>query len=148
MRRHRRRADDPYAEEPFSNMPYDESLMVTTEDGVDLYVEIVEPTDSVDQHAGFAVDAVRTQEPEPTAVFVHGFCLDMGTFYFQRKELIRRGELRGVFYDQPGHGRSGSLTAGEYELPALGDGLRAVIEETVPEGRVVLVGHSMGGMTI
>lgn len=147
MRRHRRRADDPYAEEPFTNMPYDESLMVATEDGVDVYVEIVEPTDGVALDSGFA-DMLGATEPEPTVVFAHGFCLDMGTFYFQRKELIRRGEWRAVFYDQPGHGRSGSLTTGEYELPALGDTLRAVIEETVPDGRVVLVGHSMGGMTI
>src|SRR5690606_13913343 len=98
--------------------------------------------------ADFAADVVERPAPEPTLVFAHGFCLDMGTFYFQRKELVRRGEWRAVFYDQPGHGRSGSLTTGEYELSALGDGLRAVIEETVPEGPVVLVGHSMGGMTI
>ena len=148
LRRQRRRSDDPYAEEPFTQMPYDESLMVTTEDGLDLYVEIVEPADGVYLDADFAEGVVERPAPEPTLVFAHGFCLDMGTFYFQRKELIRRGEWRAVFYDQPGHGRSGSITTGEYELPALGDGLRAVIEETVPEGPVVLIGHSMGGMTI
>ena len=27
----------------------------------------------------------------PTVVFVHGFCLDMGTFHFQRKALAERG---------------------------------------------------------
>ena len=44
MRRHRRRADDPYAEEPFTNMPYDESLMVATEDGVDVSWRSWSPT--------------------------------------------------------------------------------------------------------
>ena len=55
---------------------------------------------------------------------VHGFCLDMGTFHFQRKVLAERGDHRMVFYDQPGHGRSGRLETGEYDLAALGRTLR------------------------
>ncbi|MPZ29155.1 MAG: alpha/beta fold hydrolase, partial [Micromonosporaceae bacterium] len=50
--------------------------------------------------------------------------------------------------DQPGHGRSGRRSSGEYELPALGDALKAVLDEAAPHGPVVLVGHSMGGMTV
>jgi pimeloyl-ACP methyl ester carboxylesterase len=54
-----------------------------------------------------------------------------------------------VFYDQPGHGRSEKLRQGEYTLDALGEALKLVIDETVPaEAPVVLIGHSMGGMTI
>jgi pimeloyl-ACP methyl ester carboxylesterase len=53
-----------------------------------------------------------------------------------------------VLYDQPGHGRSGRLESGEYDLVDLGRALRAVLDATVPEGPVVLVGHSMGGMAI
>jgi pimeloyl-ACP methyl ester carboxylesterase len=53
-----------------------------------------------------------------------------------------------VLYDQPGHGRSGQLEQGEYELPALGETLRAVLDRTVPESPIILVGHSMGGMAI
>jgi pimeloyl-ACP methyl ester carboxylesterase len=72
----------------------------------------------------------------------------MGTFHFQRKELSLRGNWRMVFYDQPGHGRSGKLDRGEYTLEALGGALRRVIEETTPDRPVVLIGHSMGGMTL
>ena len=134
VRRSKRGVVDPYVDEPFDRLPYDESLVVTTADGTDIHVEVVEPT---------------VAEPaEATIVFVHGFCLDMGTFHFQRTELTARGEYRMVFYDQPGHGRSGRLETGEYELPALGETLRAVIDETVPDGPLILVGHSMGGMTI
>ncbi|WP_372443234.1 alpha/beta fold hydrolase, partial [Actinoplanes teichomyceticus] len=87
-------------------------------------------------------------EGKPTIVFVHGFALDMGTFYFQRKVLAERGEHRLVFYDQPGHGRSSKLHSGTYDIAALGRSLAAVLDATVPDGRIILVGHSMGGMTI
>jgi pimeloyl-ACP methyl ester carboxylesterase len=124
-------ADDPYAEEEFGVWNADEELTVTTDDGIDLHVEVV---DGPDGEAG------------PTLVFVHGFCLDMGTFHFQRKFF--EGRYRMVFYDQPGHGRSGRLSKGEYTIDSLGAGLRAVLGATCPEGPIVLVGHSMGGMTI
>ncbi|HZN16661.1 MAG TPA: alpha/beta hydrolase [Micromonosporaceae bacterium] len=143
--RSRRRAADPHAEEHFGPQPYDESLTVTTDDGLGLHVEIVDPVDGVDLTLDF-LPAVG--QPAPTLIFVHGFCLDMGTFYFQRKELARLGDWRMVFYDQPGHGRSGRLAEGEYTLESLGQALRRVIEETAPGEPVVLIGHSMGGMAI
>ncbi|HEY3007840.1 MAG TPA: alpha/beta hydrolase [Micromonosporaceae bacterium] len=150
VRRTKRGAPDPYADEDFGELPYDEALTVVGRDGTDLYVEVVEPTDGVELDGDLAVDVggLPRAVPEPTIVFVHGFCLDMGTFHFQRKMLTRQGDYRLVFYDQPGHGRSGKLENGEYELAALGESLRAVLDETVPNGPAVLVGHSMGGMTI
>lgn len=127
--RRSQRVEDPYAGEPFGELPYDDELTVTTPDGVDLHVEIVDGDVS-----------------DPTVVFVHGFCLDMGTFHFQRRAFD--SQYRMVFYDQPGHGRSGRRGEGEYTLDALGVGLASVLDATVPTGRIVLVGHSMGGMTI
>jgi pimeloyl-ACP methyl ester carboxylesterase len=79
---------------------------------------------------------------------VHGFALDMGTFYLQRKLFTARGDHRLVFYDQPGHGRSSKLKSGNYDIAGLGKSLAAVLDETVPDGHLILVGHSMGGMTI
>jgi pimeloyl-ACP methyl ester carboxylesterase len=127
VRRRRTSADDPHAQEPFGELVFDAQYSVTTADGVDLYVEVVEG-------------------PGPTLLYVHGFCLDMGTFHFQRRAF--EGVHREVLYDQPGHGRSGRLPKGEYTLDALGAGLRAVLDRAAPSGKVVLVGHSMGGMTI
>ena len=124
---------DPYVEESFGDQPFDTELTVTAADGTDLHVEIVEPAGSADK---------------PTVVFVHGFALDMGTFYFQRKALTDKGDQRLVFYDQPGHGRSGRLASGEYDIAALGKSLAAVLNAAVPDGHIILVGHSMGGMTI
>ena len=42
--RRSKRGDDPYADEPFDHLPYDEILTVTTADGTDIHVEVVEPT--------------------------------------------------------------------------------------------------------
>jgi pimeloyl-ACP methyl ester carboxylesterase len=129
-------AGDPYVDEPFDQLPFDRELTVSTDDGVDLHVEVVEP-------AGGG-------EPDLTVVLVHGFALDMGTFHFQRRYLseLTEPKLRLIAYDQPGHGRSGRLAAGDYTIDALGDALRTVIEEVAPAGPLVLVGHSMGGMAI
>jgi pimeloyl-ACP methyl ester carboxylesterase len=130
--RRSRRVDDPSADEPFGELPFDEELTVTTTDGVDLHVEVV--------------DGDPGAPDDVTLVFAHGFCLDMGTFHFQRRTF--EGRYRMVFYDQPGHGKSGRLRQGEYTLDSLGHALGAVLGKTVPAGRIVLVGHSMGGMAI
>jgi pimeloyl-ACP methyl ester carboxylesterase len=124
---------DPYLDEPFGDQPFDEELTVTAADGTLLHVEIVEP---------------KTPTTKPTVVFVHGLALDMGTFYFQRTALAERGDHRLVFYDQPGHGRSSKLKSGDYDIAALGRSLATVLNATVPDGHIILVGHSMGGMTI
>ncbi|MDP9799205.1 pimeloyl-ACP methyl ester carboxylesterase [Catenuloplanes nepalensis] len=148
VRRTKRGTIDPYAHEKFGEQPYDESFMITAPDGTDLHVEVLDPVDGLEVEPDFPGAAGTDLQAEPTIVFVHGFCLDMGTFYFQRKEMVRRGDYRMVFYDQPGHGRSGKLESGEYHLEALAESLHAVISATVPTGPIVLVGHSMGGMTI
>ncbi|GIE96059.1 alpha/beta fold hydrolase [Paractinoplanes rishiriensis] len=124
---------DQYLDEPFGDQQFDREMTVTAADGTNLHVEIVEPA---------------APTGEPTIVFVHGFALDMGTFYFQRKEFAERADHRLVFYDQPGHGRSSKLKSGNYDIAGLGKSLAAVLDATVPEGRIILVGHSMGGMTI
>jgi pimeloyl-ACP methyl ester carboxylesterase len=147
LRRTRKGIVDPHEGERFGELPFDESLTVAGPQGIDVYVEVVEPTDGVELDMGFDLPAVAAS-PEPTLVFVHGFCLDMGTFHFQRAELTRLGDYRMVFYDQPGHGRSGKLGKGEYAIDDLGETLRSVLDATVPDGPIVLIGHSMGGMVI
>src|SRR5262245_56407509 len=84
----RSQRDDPFAEEPFGLLPYDETVTVETAGDLELHVEVVEP--------------VEPAPTRPTVVFVHGFCLDQGTFHFQRKDLDAQGKYRLVFYDQPG----------------------------------------------
>ncbi|AEV81742.1 alpha/beta hydrolase [Actinoplanes sp. SE50] len=146
VRRSVNKPGDPYVDEPFGDQPYDEERTVTAADGTELHVEIVDPR--AEEPRGWTGRPGRGRKEKPTIVFVHGFALDMGTFYFQRKALAERGDHRLVFYDQPGHGRSSRLQSGAYDIAALGRSLAAVLDATVPDGHIILVGHSMGGMTI
>ncbi|AXI77999.1 alpha/beta fold hydrolase [Peterkaempfera bronchialis] len=85
-----------------------------------------------------------------TVVFCHGYCLNQDSWHFQRARL--RDDTRLVFWDQRSHGRSErghSYQSGEAAtIDQLGGDLRAVLDAVAPEGPLVLVGHSMGGMTI
>ena len=84
---------DPYVEEPFGDQPFDSEMTVTAADGTELHVEIVEPAGS---------------GAKPTIVFVHGFALDMGTFYFQRQALSRRRSSSSAGVPSPWCQRSAS----------------------------------------
>lgn len=126
------------------------------DDGTELYYEVdeVEPTAPAD---GAASDGTRRRRlfgrraPAPvTVVFSHGYCLGQDSWHFQRAVL--RGLVRAVYWDQRSHGRSerGRAQAQGVALgiDQLGRDLKAVIDAAAPEGRIVLVGHSMGGMTM
>jgi pimeloyl-ACP methyl ester carboxylesterase len=125
--------DDPYGDEDFELLGADRGCIVTTADGVPLAVREVGPED-----AGL------------TVVFAHGFCLRMGAFHFQRARLAEQWgrQVRMVFYDQRGHGQSGQAAPDTYTVTQLGQDLEAVLAVMVPRGPIVLVGHSMGGMTV
>ncbi len=97
--------------------------------------------------------AVREVGPEDaplTVVFAHGFCLRMGAFHFQRARLTEQWgpQVRMVFYDHRGHGQSGEAPPETYTVTQLGQDLETVLAVMAPRGPVVLVGHSMGGMTV
>jgi pimeloyl-ACP methyl ester carboxylesterase len=82
------------------------------------------------------------------AVLVHGF----GTAAWVWDPLVAHllaadVQVRTVRYDQRGHGNS-PLGSDPISMGLLADDLARVIEAAAPEGRVILVGHSMGGMTI
>ena len=110
-------------------------ITVVADDGVPLHVEVDEATpDEGSPH------------PPLTVVFCHGYALNLDCWHFQRAAY--RGLVRTVFYDQRSHGRSGRSTLGHATIEQLGRDLKRVIDEVVPEGPIVLVGHSMGGMTV
>lgn len=81
-----------------------------------------------------------------TVIFCHGYTMNQDCWHFQRRDLAGH---RLVFWDQRDHGRSGRSLAGSGTIDQLGADLEAVIAAAAPgPAPVVLVGHSMGGMTI
>lgn len=117
-----------------------EALVVTTDDGVDLHVEIDAPEADSRGRRHLAGRA-------PTVVLVHGFALTMRSWVLQRRALIKEG-LRVVSYDQRGHGRSGMPDLSSCTVERLGMDLAQVLAATCRSGPVVLIGHSMGGMSV
>lgn len=127
--RGRRRQGGPG--ETFPLLHTDRTTTVAADDGVPLVVQESGPADA-----------------PLTVVLVHGFCLSLDSWYFQRRDLAGRAGTRLVLYDQRSHGRSGASAASACTIDQLGRDLGAVLRTVAPTGPVVLVGHSMGGMTI
>jgi pimeloyl-ACP methyl ester carboxylesterase len=117
-------------------LPPDREYTVTAEDGVELSVEELDPADG--------------GAPELTVILVHGYTLDRRSWLFQRHALAHSTapRVRQVLYDHRSHGRSGHSHPRGCLLEQLGRDLHAVIRAAAPEGPLVLIGHSLGGMTI
>lgn len=117
----------------FVDPPADRTGLVIADDGIALYYEENGP-----MHAPL------------TVVFAHGFCLNRNDFRFQRMALLEEfgDRIRMVSYDHRSHGKSGHSQAQHATMDQLGADLHTLIGERVPRGPIVLVGHSMGGMTV
>ncbi|MBB5938342.1 alpha/beta fold hydrolase [Streptomyces zagrosensis] len=109
-------------------------LTVTSADGARIYTE---------QHG---------LDDAPAVVLAHGWTCSIAFWAPVIREL--RDDYRVIVYDQRGHGRSAAPQYGGYTTDTLADDLVAVLDQTLgtaPDGtkeQAVLVGHSMGGMTI
>ncbi|MBO0830768.1 MAG: alpha/beta hydrolase [Actinobacteria bacterium] len=120
---------DPAADEPFGEVR-GRPVQVTADDGVILHAEVSGADDAL-----------------VTVVFCHGYCLSQDVWHYQRLSLGE--DTRLVLWDLRGHGRSDRGDSQHANIDQLGADLGAVLAATVPgAGTVVLVGHSMGGMTI
>ncbi|MEV5980016.1 alpha/beta hydrolase [Streptomyces sp. NPDC052114] len=120
------------------------------DDGTELSYEVEEvEADSAQAPRRRRLFGRRSPAPV-TVVFSHGYCLNQDSWHFQRAAL--RGVVRAVYWDQRSHGRSGrGVEQADRKAPVsidqLGRDLKAVIDAAAPEGPLILVGHSMGGMT-
>lgn len=120
---------DPAENEPFGQLR-GRPVEVLADDGVRLHAEVSGPEDA-----------------DVTIVFCHGYTLSQEVWHYQRQDLAT--DTRLVLWDQRSHGRSGRSDPAHISIDQLGRDLAAVLAATVPAaGLVVLVGHSMGGMTI
>lgn len=126
-----RLAPDPEQDEPFFALPADRVRRVIADDGVPLHVE-----------------EVGSERAPVTVVFCHGYTQQLAVWHYQRQALADENVGRLVFWDQRSHGKSGRSSAERSTIDQLGRDLHAVLQSSAPSGKVVLVGHSMGGMTI
>jgi pimeloyl-ACP methyl ester carboxylesterase len=136
VRSKRRDIEDMYADEPFGKLDPDRTSTVAADDGVPLYVEEIDPEDG--------------GTPELTVVLVHGFALSRLCWHFQRRMFAEQTDprVRQVLYDQRSHGKSGRASEATSTIEQSAKDLAAVLRAVVPKGPMVLVGHSMGAMTI
>lgn len=103
-----------------------------------------------DDHVQLYYEQDGSVDAPLTVVLVHGFCQNRNGLLFQRRALLERfgGGIRIVGFDLRSHGRSEHSDLDHATIDQLGADLRTVLDRLVPAGPVVLIGHSLGGMTI
>lgn len=103
------------------------TLTAVSADGARLHVEVHGPEDA------------------PPVVLAHGWTCSTAFWAAQIRDLA--ADHRVIAYDQRGHGRSPANPA--CTTGALADDLEAVLAQTLTRGeKALVVGHSMGGMTV
>ena len=86
-------------------------------------------------------------EDAPAIVCIHGWTCAAEFWKLQVAAL--EGERRVICFDLRGHGQSERPPDRDYSIETFAADLNAVLEASVPEGeRAMLVGHSLGAMTI
>ncbi|QWF84982.1 alpha/beta fold hydrolase [Amycolatopsis sp. CA-230715] len=85
-----------------------------------------------------------------TVLFAHGYALDLRSWQAIVPDLVTAAErpVRVLTYDHRGHGRSDHATRSSATMNQLADDLAELVEKLVPDGKVVLVGHDMGGLAV
>jgi pimeloyl-ACP methyl ester carboxylesterase len=81
-----------------------------------------------------------------TVVLVHAWTLDHTSWDRVAATLSRT--VRVLRFDHRGHGGSSPAPRGTATIAQLADDLAELIADRVPTGRIVLAGHSIGGMTM
>lgn len=109
-------------------MRHDDVMQLS--DGTRLHVEVDGPDDA-----------------PVTVIFSHGIAMNTATWDDQREAMAATG-ARLVYYDHRDFGRSEPWSGGEVTIRQLAEDLAELLEWAAPTGPVVLVGHSMGTLTI
>ncbi len=86
-------------------------------------------------------------QPHLTVVFIHGFTL-AGESWYRQFEALRASlpQARLLTLDLRGHGKTGAVRAKLCTVSGAAADAITVIQERAPQGPVVLVGHSLGGL--
>ena len=108
-----------------------DTRVVTADDGTRIVAHVSGPDDA-----------------DRTVILAHGWTLSSAAWRPVIAQLCRIAPgLRVVAYDQRHHGESGRSDT-PLSIDVLGTDLAAVVRQLAPYGRLLLGGHSMGGMTV
>ncbi|TCP49270.1 pimeloyl-ACP methyl ester carboxylesterase [Tamaricihabitans halophyticus] len=94
---------------------------------------------------------VRQDGPESarlTVVLLHGWTCDHTVWDRVVDGLADAESVRVLRYDHRGHGGSAPAPRDTTTIDQLAEDAAGLIAERAPEGELLLVGHSMGGMTM
>ncbi|KAI8079843.1 Alpha/Beta hydrolase protein [Halteromyces radiatus] len=94
------------------------------------------------------IQLIITMTNTYTYVFIHGAM--HGGWCFERKliPLFKKANYRTITFDLPGNGKNDDTPIEEITLDNYAKRTISVIDEqTKPEEKVILVGHSLGGLT-
>lgn len=81
-----------------------------------------------------------------TLIFTHGWSTTSQIWYYFGKAFENKYNL--VFWDEPGLGKSKQPMDGDYSLSKYATDLKNIISTIPQDQKVILVGHSIGGMII
>lgn len=111
--------------------------------GAALYRQVGLPVDGV----WLNVTEWGPRDTDLTVVLTHGWTLSARIWEDVAVSLVRADPtVRVVAYDHRGHG--GSARVGTATIEQLADDLAAVVAQLIPDGPIVLGGHSLGGMVL
>jgi pimeloyl-ACP methyl ester carboxylesterase len=103
------------------------------------------PSSSAARVDGIPIHSTTTGKGPRTVVLVHGWTCDERTWRAQVPTLSK--DYRAITVDLPGHGQSGSPKDGKLSIDLFARAIEAVRQEAKVD-RVVLVGHSIGTITV
>lgn len=85
-----------------------------------------------------------------TAVLAHCWTSDEADWHYQVRDLMTRygHGIRILTWDHRGHGRSEPAAESQCTIGNLARDMGDVIDTYAPHGRLVVAGHSIGGMTM
>lgn len=86
------------------------------------------------------------EDAETTVVLIHGYTLAAESFHLQTEYLRKRWPgVRLLLMDLRGHGMSDKPSAAQCSVDAAAHDVLRVLAERVHTGRVIVLGHSLGG---
>ncbi|WP_053545357.1 alpha/beta fold hydrolase [Corynebacterium deserti] len=104
-------------------------------------------SDGISIHS-YVVGPVEPAPSDATVVFIHGFTLAAEVYYKQVDYLQTfYPKVKSVLIDARGHGATGQVAPELCTVEGTADDVLAAINEHAPTGPLVIVGHSLGGLT-